>query len=251
MCYYSLQKENSYNNYVVPFIFLTYRNNLNSGYVAYTVFNTTFLNCTFRDNNSTFVYDETESLSPGDYRFAGGLTLTWRDQRYQPVTVLIKNCTFVNNTASINTRNANDTNRPNFYIPRGHGGAIVASFNRTHNHTVLIEDTIMVDNEAKFNGGGVFLSFYNSSNFNKFIIRRSRIDRNRCANAGGGISMNTFEVANFNHLVVEDTNFTGNIAWVGGGACTINHQVRVVNTKLIILLLKELLTLFCYNHYAC
>ena len=167
----------------------------------------------------------TETLNPGNYRLAGGLTLSWRN-RQEPITVLVKNCTFFNNSASINAKDVNDSyDRPNFYIPRGHGGAIVVSFNKTENHAVLIEDTIVINNTAQYNGGGLFVSFYKNSYSNRVVLRRSRVQGNRCTNVGGGISMNTFEMANFNHLIVEDSNFTDNIAQAGGGACTINHQV--------------------------
>lgn len=203
---------------------------MNSGFVAYSSYDMTFRNCIFRDNNSTLEYDEKDTLNPGSYRYAGGLTLLWNDRPLQPVTTLIRNCTFINNTASINDRNADDSSiRPNFYIPRGHGGAILVSFNGTNYHTVLIEDSIIVNNAARFNGGGLFISFYNKSNDNRVIINRTLLDGNRCNNAGGGISMNTFEVANFNRLIVENSNFTSNRARVGGGACTINHQVSLAN----------------------
>lgn len=201
---------------------------MNSGFVAYSSYDTVFLNCTFRDNNSTYAYFDTNSLNPGGYRYAGGLTLTWRDS-LELVTVLVRNCTFVNNTASLNDKNAKDSKiRPNFYIPRGHGGAILAIFNETDNHTVLIEDSIIINNTARFNGGGLFISFYNRSNWNRIIINRTLIKGNTCKNAGGGMSMNTFEIANFNQLIVENTDFTANRARVGGGACTINLQVCVI-----------------------
>lgn len=222
---------------------------MNTGFVAYSPYDTTFRNCTFRDNNSTFAYDQTESLSPGDYRYAGGLTLAWRNRLTRPVAVLIKDCVFINNTASINANNTNDTNRPNFYVPRGHGGALIASFNNTQNHTVLIEDTVMTDNAARYNGGGVFVSFYNQSNWNQLIINRTRIERNSCNNVGGAISMNTFEIANFNYLIVEGTNFTDNRAWAGGGACTINHQVSALHQVGFCLVLQFLayLSVCCYR----
>lgn len=204
------------------------RENLNSGYVSYTSYNMVFQNCTFRNNTCTLSYEEGDTLAPGDYRFAGGLTLLWRIQHEPPVTVLIKNCTFINNTASVSLDNMDDIKlRPSFYIPRGHGGAIVASFNKTENHTILIEDSVIINNGARFNGGGIFISFYDMSYGNEIIINRTVFEGNNCTNVGGGISMNTFEVADSNRLSVENSRFTGNSAWAGGGACTINIQVCV------------------------
>jgi predicted outer membrane repeat protein len=186
----------------------------------------TFNNCTFRDNNCTVAYNEADTLDPADYRYAGGLTLLWRNQPESSVTVLIKNCRFINNTASINPSNDEDVKRrPSFYVPRGHGGAIVVTFNRTSNNKVLIEDTLIINNTARFNGGGIFATFYNKSYENKIAINRTVFEGNGCTNVGGGISMNTFEVADANLLLAEDSRFTGNSAWAGGGACTINVQV--------------------------
>lgn len=185
-----------------------------------------FQNCTFKDNNCTLYYDEGSSLAPGDYRYAGGLTLLWRNQPEPAVEVLVKNCTFVNNTASVNVGNIADAEyRPNFYIPRGHGGALVVSFNRTDNHMILIEDSFIINNTARYNGGGIFTSFYNMSHGNEIVINRTVFENNTCTNVGGGISMNTFEVADFNRLWVENSRFTNNSAQAGGGACTINLQV--------------------------
>ena len=203
---------------------------MNSGFVAYSSYDAIFQNCTFKDNNSTLAYNVTETLDPGSYRYAGGITFLWRDQQERPVTVRIQNCSFVNNTASINDGNMADSElRPNFYVPRGHGGAIVANFNKTNDFTLMIEDSFILNNEAIFNGGGIFASFFNTSFRNRIIINRTVIEENSCNNAGGGISMNIFEVANSNHLIVENSNFTRNRAVVGGGACTINLQVSGPN----------------------
>lgn len=202
------------------------RENLNSGFVSYSSYDMVFQNCTFKNNTCTIAYYEGETLDPGDYRYAGGLTIQWRNQPESQVTALIKNCTFINNTANVSQENMNDVKvRPSFYIPRGHGGAILVSFNRTNNHTILIEDSVIVNNTARFNGGGMFISFYNVSYRNEIIINRTVIEGNRCANVGGGISMNTFEIADSNLLMVEGSTFAGNVAWAGGGACTINIQV--------------------------
>ncbi len=196
--------------------------------MSYSSYDAVFQNCSFKDNNSTLAYNVTETLDPGSYRYAGGLTLLWRGQQEAPVTVRISNCSFVNNKATINDDNVADSEqRPNFYVPRGHGGAIVASFNKTNDFTLIIEDSFILNNEAVYNGGGIFASFFNTSLRNRLVINRTLIEGNSCNNTGGGISMNIFEVANNNYLIVEDSNFTSNRAWVGGGACTITLQVSI------------------------
>ncbi len=207
-------------------LFVYYRNNWNSGIANYNPHNASFINCTFRDNYSIQQYSESVELNPGQYRYAGGLNLLWNKQSIKQVNILVRNCTFINNTAGVNKNNENDT-RPNLYIPRGHGGAILAAFNGTQNHNITIEDSLIMDNEAKFNGGGMFLSFYAGSNNNYIQIRNTKFLNNRCNITGGGISMYTFEVANQNFLRIENTEFYRNRALAGGGACTINLQVSL------------------------
>ena len=165
-------------------------------------------------------------LNPGQFRYAGGLSLLWQSQSLKQVNILVSNCTFINNTAGLNPMNLNDT-RPNLYIPRGQGGAILAAFNGTQNHNITIINTLIKDNVARFNGGGMFLSFYAGSNNNSIEILNSRFENNSCDKTGGGISMYTFEVANENLLRIENTVFFRNKASLGGGACTINLQVNL------------------------
>ena len=209
-----------------------YRDSLTSGFYGLSLQNMLFFNCTFQDNNSTSTYNLASLVNP--YRHvAGGLTLIWRDESY---VVQIVNCNFTSNKANINDQNINDT-RPSLYIPRGHGGAIVLFFERTYNHTVIIENTIIVNNSAKFNGGGLLIIFSRKSNSNKVIIRETMFEGNMCNATGGAISMNTFGMANQNHLIVEKSHFISNKAWAGGGACTINIQVCFKNNNMIFIMI--------------
>lgn len=186
-------------------------------------------NCVFHDNNSTVSYDSTSTLDPGRFlRFAGGLGLLWRNRSNDSpgAQATIRNCSFLNNHAGINTQYMNDT-RPNLYIPRGHGGGIVVFLDRTVSYTIVIEDTIFSNNTALYYGGGIFISFYKNSFSNIIIVNNSRFEANRCMSAGGGISMNTFEGSNENTMIVENCSFERNTAWIGGGACSINLQVSL------------------------
>ena len=177
----------------------------------------------FHDNNSTALYSNTNTLDPGGFRLAGGLVISWNSSSDESTTV-IQNCTFINNHAGINQNNSNDA-RPNIYRPSGHGGAMVVSFEKTWNHTLVIERSRFVNNTALFNGGGVFISVYRDSIGNDIIITDSVLEDNSCVHTGGAISMNTFEVANDNILAVKNTSFNRNSAWVGGGAYSLTLQV--------------------------
>jgi predicted outer membrane repeat protein len=203
-----------------------FRDNLNSGLLTHESEDMLIADSIFRDNNSTAHYSNTGTLDPGPkgFRLAGGLVISWNSTNDGSTTV-IRNCTFISNHAGINQNNSDDT-RPNIYRPRGHGGAMVVSFERTQNHTLVIEKSRFINNTALFNGGGVFISIYRDSVDNDIIITDSAFEDNSCVHTGGAISMNTFEVANNNILAVENTSFDRNSAWVGGGAYSLTLQVR-------------------------
>ena len=168
----------------------------------------------------------TNRLDPEAIRYGGGLLISWRstDNAEAANTVVVKNCTFINNHANINERNRNDP-RPSFYHPRGHGGAVVVSFQNVTGFTVTIVDTKITGNTAVSSGGGMFVSFFQGSSNNRVIVRNTTFKENTCKQDGGAISVNAFQFANDNTLTVEDTSFDGNEATVGGGACSFNLQV--------------------------
>ena len=211
-------------------ILITYtpsdRNNTNCGFTAHRSEQLLFTNCLFHDNNSSAFYNYTDALDPGGFRFAGGLLISWKsmDNESASNSAVVRNCTFLRNSAVVNVRNRNDS-RPDFYRPRGHGGAIVLAFENVSDFTVTIEDSRILENTAVSSGGGVFISFYDTSTNNKVVITNTTFEENYCDQEGGAINVNTFEVANDNILIVEDSIFHQNRAKVGGGACSFNIQV--------------------------
>lgn len=207
------------------------RNNTNCGFTASRSEEIFFINCLFHDNNSSAFYNYTNALDPGEFRFAGGLLISWdaTDKESSLNSAIIQNCTFINNHAVVNVRNRNDT-RPDFYRPRGHGGAIVLAFESVADFTATIVDTRVVENTAVSSGGAVFISFYDSSANNRVIIRNTSFEENKCDQDGGAISVNVFEFANDNVLIVEDSMFHRNQAKVGGGAFSINLQVHNITS---------------------
>ena len=180
-------------------------------------------NSIFHDNNSTAFYNNTKTLDPGGFRLSGGLVISWNSTSEKSTTV-IRNCTFFNNHAGVNQLNGDDK-RPNIYRPRGHGGAIVVSFENTQNHSLVIENSHVQNNTALFNGGGMFISLYKESIGNRVVIADSAFEDNTCVHTGGAISMNTFEIADDNILTVKNSIFERNAAWVGGGAYSLTLQV--------------------------
>ncbi len=190
--------------------------------------NTEINSCTFRDNTNTRAYDDIGILNPGDLSFAGGYSLILDRVKANNATlaVMMRNCTFLHNHATLNS-SVEDT-RPRIYIPRGHGGAMLMSWNASENQEVIIEDSLFLDNTADQYGGGIYITMFQGSKGNRVIVRNSVFKNNTCSLDGGAISMHVFEIANDNLLWVEDTIFERNTAWFGGGACTINLQVSTV-----------------------
>ena len=172
-------------------------------------------------------------LDPGVFRFGGGLLLEWnsteRNDLSIPDKAVVKNCKFFSNYAGINVDNENDT-RPHFYRPRGHGGAIVVAFKNTSNHTLIINNTQIHENDARFGGAGIILSFFRNASNNTVLITNTSFVDNVCTIDGGAINVNAFEMANRNSLIVNNSNFEGNIAQKGkGGAANINLRVRLIS----------------------
>ena len=191
------------------------------------------INCLFHDNNSSAFYNYTDTLDPGGFRFSGGLLINWNamEKPNAQRSAIIQNCTFFRNHAVFNVRNSNDT-RPDFYRPRGHGGAIVLAFDGVSDFTATIIDTKIIRNTAVSSGAGIFISFYDGSASNKVIVKNTTFEENICNRDGGAISVNTFEVANDNALIVEESNFDRNKAMVGGGACSVNIQVHIITQEI-------------------
>ena len=179
--------------------------------------------CVFQDNNSTAVYNYTETLSPGDLRYAGGISINFDDQRDTPWYIKIQNSTFSGNNALLNENNSNDS-RPILYLPRGHGGAVLISLNGSVDSMVIIEDSHIRHNTALHNAGGLYFAAANAHN-NTVLLRNVVLHNNTCGGLGGGILMVAFESSNHNLLVAENVTFTDNVAEIGGGGCAIQVQV--------------------------
>ncbi len=203
-------------------IFSYDRDNWSGGLILFQTNNFQIVNTEFYDNNNVRPYNNTGSLDPGDLNYAGGLSLVFQGNVTR--SGIVKNCTFINNTANVNEENVNDT-RPELYIPNGHGGAIVLSFNGAKRHNLTMEDLRVIDNIAVHNGGGLHIRLFQQSTNNTVTIRNSQFMNNSCSRYGGAISMNVLDSGNENLLIVENSTFENNSAMVGGGACSINLRV--------------------------
>lgn len=217
----------SYSN--VIFFFVRY--NQKSGLNFYRVKNITVADSTFRHNIGISRYSPGDTLSL-QQRFSAGLTIFYLKSPAENQLTII-NSTFSNNSADINPDEIKASeNRPNSYIPRGHGGALLLSFEDVQNHRVFIENCTFSKNQARLTGGAISIIFFrgfsdisvdtippsSTSTNNTVTIRYTRFLENNCSGEGGAISATTLEAANENQVIIRDSSFHGNRASGEGGA---------------------------------
>lgn len=189
--------------------------------------NITVLHSVFRDNTASSVYNEYSDLTIL-LRKAGGLIITYVNAT-DGSHALVQNCTFINNTATLNETNLEDAKqRPRLYVPRGHGGGFLLSFQNTIDHKVELRDCLFRGNSAHFTGGAASVQFYrgasntavveSSSHDNVLVIVNTTFIDNNCSEDGGAVSVNAFEGANKNKVILNGSTFSGNRAGRNGGA---------------------------------
>ena len=219
------------------------RDNLNTGLLMTKTGGILLQNNVFENNTASSVYNigENSNLTLLQFRTSGGLTLFFVNSSVEDNT-LIRNCTFTGNNASANEENMADIeDRPKLYIPRGHGGAAILSFQNTNTHTVEIRNCSFTGNSAQFSGGAVSIQFYrgssntnrvaSSSTNNTVVIDSVVFEANTCLEEGGAISVNSYEAANHNTVLVKGSLFWNNSAGTEGGAYKFIIEASVHNVE--------------------
>lgn len=183
-------------------------------------------------------------VMPLQFRRGAGLTLSYTlgsDYGY----ALIENCTFRHNHADVNESNDDDIRqRPSLYVPRGHGGALLVSFQNTSQYIVQIVNCTFINNSAHFTGGAISIHFFrgtnaselqSSSTNNTVTINDTVFQENMCSGVGGAVSINTFEAANSNQVTITRSRFERNSAELEGGAYSFIIEVSSTSTGLDIM----------------
>ncbi len=226
---------------VVPIItiFVLFRGNFNSGAYISQSNNTLIQNSTFEGNSAFSRYVEESKLTI-NFITSGGLTLFFVNgsNSYSE----INSCTFRDNHAGVNVTNREDAEgRPQLYIPRGHGGGLLISFQTTIGHRVVIRNCTFTGNSAELTGGAVSIQFYRgsadsdvtstnspSSVNNTVEIEGTTFEENFSSGEGGAVCVNTFEAANYNTVLIKGSVFHNNSAEMSGGALSFNIQVQLL-----------------------
>ena len=193
------------------------------------------LNSTFKNNFVSSSYIRTPDLTLSSMRQGAGLTISYINHEGSGYA-LIQGCRFENNRASVNDGDLDDVlERPKLYVPRGHGGGLLLSFQNTVRHRVDVSNCSFSNNFAKFAGGAISVQFYRgsvnatspSSSRNTVVINGVVFLDNTCAGAGGAVSVNAYEAANHNRVNVSRSLFHGNSAETEGGGCSFIIEVTI------------------------
>ena len=222
---------------MITFIF---RDNFSGALIIHRSLQLLVEDTTFFNNSGSSSYSNVPqldiSISDNGFRTAGGLTVSFK--KLSSLTyALIKNCTFKNNRASINESNKEDASqRPLFYVPRGHGGGLLVAFENSSNHVVTVENCSFVGNSAQIGGGATSILFYRgSSDVSRFGVSSSRNNsvsivgnyfcNNEVEGGGGAIQGLAFEEAIDNDIIIQNCSIINNSAGIAGGGLLIVLQV--------------------------
>ena len=144
----------------------------------------TIKNTVFMDNmnNATAPNDKNETSIEDLYNIvqtSGGVTIFINDQS---ATVVIDNCTFSNNHASMNQ--PNDT-RPVLLKQNGHGGSLLLRLSGSYESSVMITGCTFTGNTAEVDGGAVYLTYSDGSQNNSFYFYNNTFFNNTVSEASG------------------------------------------------------------------
>jgi len=191
-------------------------------------------NSSYQGNSGSSIYVSVPQFTVQSrgrgFRIAGGLTISYRGLS-STSQMRISNCSFKNNIAAVNKSNDEDaSNRPFFYIPRGHGGGLLVFFENSSHHSIHVESCTFKGNTAQLGGGGASVLFYRGSDVVAQLGMPSSQDNlvaftgceffNNTATHGGGLEVLAFEESINNNFIVCNCLMSRNQGRRGGGGLT-------------------------------
>ena len=194
----------------------TFRGNIGAPLEVRFTSSITLRNTLFVGNRNMYPapYDQNETTVDQLYQTiitGGGFTFFTRTI---PATILISNCTFLDNQAGHNLANST---RPVLLKANGHGGGVILRLANTSNSSVVIENSRFDSNLAEVDGGGVYVSLSQGASYNRLVMINNTFVNNVVQNASGGaVSVNSFLISFNNTLMVINNLFVNNTANAGG-----------------------------------
>ena len=172
-------------------------------------------NTTFQDNHN--LYPATPDTNSTNITELYGAIITGGGITYysnKTAELYITNCMFINNSANHNDEN---NTRPVLLKTNGHGGAIIVRLAGSHNSTIVISDTVFVNNVAQVDGGAIYFSFSEMATNNSVVLENINFMNNTVQEASGGaVSVNSFSISYSTKVDVTNCKFTNNTANAGG-----------------------------------
>jgi predicted outer membrane repeat protein len=167
------------------------------------------LNTVFTNNTNENMISTVQTIDlTSPLQSTGGMALIGGLDRME---VLINDCTFNHNRASINNRHSTQFN------PNGFGGAIKIHLIGTRRSLLIVNNSRFIGNMASQEGGAIYLSYSDTSIENEIVISNCIFNDNQVsAAAGGAISINSFRETFSNSFIIRDSTFTNNTANSGG-----------------------------------
>lgn len=224
------------NNMQYKFSLYTYRNNHGIPLLAFSVGRLKIYHSHFSHNInllSATVRDTVTSLSDlyNSINTGGGIAFLGREMQTE---IIIHNCTFSNNTASIN--HEDDLNQL-FFRENGRGSAVLIRFAGVQNSSVNISNCLFINNSAEVEGAAVYMSFSDNTSSNHIHMLESHFTGNTAhLGSGGAVSLNSYQSSFNNTIVIEDSSFESNAADSGGAVSlalySSSENVRVQNNQL-------------------
>ena len=174
-------------------------------------------NCTFQGSHCNLLFN---ARGPWTIGGAVGFLFLNRVKR----TVEIKNSHFRNNSADLNSENY----KKNFFDPENDfrylgGGASAVFCEESTSNTFKIEGCIFEKNRALF-GGGLSLNAVKNAKGNTLIVKDTVFLENHVKMSGGGFSLKTFDNASSNEVTFANVTFLRNSAENSGGAGKLMFQ---------------------------
>ena len=140
--------------------------------------------------------------------------VTFYSRGVEATNIMIKDCTFYNNSAG---RNSINNTRPVLLKANGHGGAVLIRLAKIEAASIMISNSTFVNNFAEIDGGAVYFSFSENFSSSSVSIRNCQFVNNTALeSSGGAISLNSYRGSFNNSFIIQDSEFELNQADSGG-----------------------------------
>ena len=144
--------------------------------------------------------------------------------------VVVRNCTFRNNTASENHKD--DLNQL-LFKQNGRGSAILIRLVGVQNSLVEISDCTFTENHAEVEGAAVYLFFSKNASTNQVFLSGNVFTENVVdLGPGGALSLNSYQFSLNNTIEIDDCIFAENQANSGGAVSFTLYDSSEVSVRL-------------------